>query len=94
MVWQGAGAQSRFAIGIVVFAGVIFSTLLTLFVVPAFYNLVARFTRSPGAIAAEIAAWERQNPGVGAGEVHAAGATLRERMLTRMRTRFDRRAGE
>ena len=94
MVWQGAGAQSRFAIGIVVFAGVIFSTALTLFVVPAFYNLVARYTRSPGAIAAEIAAWERQNPGVTAGEVHAAGATLRERMLTSMRARFDRRAGE
>ncbi len=90
MIWQGAGTQSRFAIGIVIFAGVIFSTGLTLFVVPAFYNLLARFTRSPGAIAAEVAAWERQNPGVVAGEVHAAGSaqpsghgapTLREKLL-------------
>jgi multidrug efflux pump len=58
MVWQGAGTQSRFAIGIVVFAGVIFSTGLTLFVVPAFYNLLSRFTGSPGKIAAEIEDWE------------------------------------
>lgn len=54
MLWQGAGSESRFAIGIVIFAGVIFSTLLTLFVVPAFYNLLARYTRSPNAIALEI----------------------------------------
>jgi len=82
MVWEGAGTQSRFAIGIVIFAGVIFSTALTLFVVPAFYVLAARFTRSPGAIATEIADWERANPNVRAGEeVHAAGPTLRERLL-------------
>ncbi|MEQ1755198.1 MAG: efflux RND transporter permease subunit [Micropepsaceae bacterium] len=56
MLWQGAGSQSRFAIGIVIFSGVIFSTALTLFVVPAFYNLLARFTRSPNAIAREIEA--------------------------------------
>ncbi|NOT41611.1 MAG: efflux RND transporter permease subunit [Alphaproteobacteria bacterium] len=70
VLYEGAGAQSRLAIGIVVFAGVIFSTALTLFVVPAFYNLLARFTRSPGAIAADIAEWERANPGVTAGEGH------------------------
>ena len=54
MLWQGAGSESRFAIGIVIFSGVIFSTLLTLFVVPAFYNLLARYTRSPNAVAQEI----------------------------------------
>jgi multidrug efflux pump len=54
MLWQGAGSESRFAIGVVIFAGVIFSTLLTLFVVPAFYNLLARYTRSPNAVAQEI----------------------------------------
>lgn len=47
-----------------IFAGVIFSTLLTLFVVPAFYNLLARFTRSPNAIAQEIEKLE----GAGAAE--------------------------
>jgi multidrug efflux pump len=54
MLWQGAGSESRFAIGVVIFSGVIFSTMLTLFVVPAFYNLLARYTRSPNAIAHEI----------------------------------------
>lgn len=62
MLWQGAGTQSRFAIGIVVFAGVVFSTALTLFVVPAFYNLLARYTRAPGAIAAEIESLEKLTP--------------------------------
>jgi multidrug efflux pump len=65
MVWQGAGTQSRFAIGVVVFAGVIFSTGLTLFVVPAFYNLLSRFTGSPGKIAAEIDAWDEARAGAG-----------------------------
>jgi multidrug efflux pump len=72
MIWQGAGTQSRFAIGIVVFAGVIFSTALTLFVVPAFYNLLARFTRSPGAVAAEMAAWERGYAVAAAGQEQPA----------------------
>lgn len=73
VLYEGAGAQSRLAIGIVVFSGVIFSTALTLYVVPVFYDLLARFTRSPGAIAAEIAAWERANPSLVAGE-HGAKA--------------------
>jgi multidrug efflux pump len=47
---------------------VIFSTALTLFVVPAFYSLLARFTRSPGAVAAEISELERRHPGAQSGE--------------------------
>jgi len=43
----GAGAESRQPIGIVIFYGVLLSTLLTLFVVPGFYALLARNTRSP-----------------------------------------------
>jgi multidrug efflux pump len=43
----GAGAESRRPIGIVVTFGVSFATLLTLFVVPAAYALIARGTRSP-----------------------------------------------
>ena len=43
----GAGAESRIPIGIVVMFGVTTSTLLTLFVVPAFYLLMARNTKSP-----------------------------------------------
>ena len=43
----GAGAESRIPIGIVVMFGVTISTLLTLFVVPAFYHLMARNSKSP-----------------------------------------------
>ena len=45
---SGAGAETRFVIGIVVFSGVITSTLLTLFVVPVAYQILARHTGSPG----------------------------------------------
>ena len=41
----GAGAESRQAIGIVIAGGIIFSTLLTLFVVPVFYSLLAGHTK-------------------------------------------------
>jgi multidrug efflux pump len=70
MVWEGAGSNSRFAIGIVVFSGVLVSTALTLFIVPTFYNLLARYTRAPGAIASQMEEWERENPGVVAGTSH------------------------
>ena len=43
----GAGAESRFPIGVVIFAGVIFSTIFTLFVVPSFYVMLAKHTKSP-----------------------------------------------
>ena len=36
----------------------IFATLVTLFVVPVFYNLLARFTKSPMATARRIEAFE------------------------------------
>ena len=39
---------------VVVFAGVFVATLLTLFVVPVFYTLLARRTRSPQALAREL----------------------------------------
>lgn len=44
---SGAGAESRQAVGVVVFAGVALATLLTLFIVPAMYRLLARHTSSP-----------------------------------------------
>ncbi|HEY0052688.1 MAG TPA: efflux RND transporter permease subunit, partial [Caulobacteraceae bacterium] len=47
VLWSGAGAASRQTIGVVIFTGAIFATLLTLFVVPVIYNLLARFTKSP-----------------------------------------------
>ena len=39
---SGAGARSRFAIGITIFAGMAIGTLFTLFVVPAVYMMIAR----------------------------------------------------
>jgi multidrug efflux pump len=47
MIATGAGAESRRALGAVVFFGVTISMVLTLFVVPAVYTLIARNTRSP-----------------------------------------------
>jgi multidrug efflux pump len=47
MLATGAGAGSRTSIGVVVVFGVALSTLLSLFVVPAFYLLLARYTRPP-----------------------------------------------
>nr|HPQ50491.1 efflux RND transporter permease subunit [Alphaproteobacteria bacterium] len=44
---SGAGAESRFPIGIVIVSGVIFSTLFTLLVIPAFYSMMAKNTKSP-----------------------------------------------
>jgi predicted RND superfamily exporter protein len=43
----GAGAEQREPIGIVVFFGTLVSVILTLFVVPAAYVLVAKNTKSP-----------------------------------------------
>jgi multidrug efflux pump len=47
---SGAGAETRIVIGVVVLFGVLVATLLTLFVVPVAYNLLARNTASPNAV--------------------------------------------
>jgi multidrug efflux pump subunit AcrB len=43
----GPGAELRAPMAIAVIGGVLVSTLLTLFVVPAVYELLARFERLP-----------------------------------------------
>jgi multidrug efflux pump len=65
ILWGGAGGASRQTIGVVIFFGAIFSTLLTLFVVPVFYNLLARYTKSPEWTARQIEAYEHEE---GAGQ--------------------------
>ena len=45
-----AGAETRQVIGVVVLFGVAVSTVLTLFVIPLFYDLLARHTGSPDAV--------------------------------------------
>jgi multidrug efflux pump len=58
IVWGGAGGEARRTIGVVIFFGAIFATLLTLFIVPIFYNLLARYTKSPEHMARRIEAFE------------------------------------
>ncbi|WP_062260890.1 efflux RND transporter permease subunit [Endozoicomonas arenosclerae] len=50
----GAGAESRFTIGVVVFCGVLISSLLTIFVVPAMYTLLAKKTTSPEHVSQQL----------------------------------------
>ncbi|MBC7767503.1 MAG: efflux RND transporter permease subunit [Phycisphaerales bacterium] len=58
IVGHGAGAESRTTIGVVIFFGLLVATLLTLFVVPVFYDLLARYTKSPEATAKAIEEFE------------------------------------
>jgi hydrophobe/amphiphile efflux-1 (HAE1) family protein len=45
---SGAGSESRIAVGTVVFFGMAFATVVTLFVIPAMYRLISGGTHSPG----------------------------------------------
>jgi len=58
MMAAGAGSASRQTIGVTVFSGVIVATFFTLFVVPVFYDMLAKFTKSPGHIADKLADFE------------------------------------
>ena len=69
----GPGSASRATIGIVVIFGVGFSTLLSLFVVPAFYALLAPYTRSPEAVAHELL--EQENTVRPVGDRHTPEAS-------------------
>ncbi|MFW5681134.1 MAG: efflux RND transporter permease subunit [Pseudomonadota bacterium] len=46
----GAGAESRLAIGTVIIGGLALAAVLTLFLTPVLYDLMARFTRPRGAV--------------------------------------------
>ncbi len=50
----GAGAETRFVIGVVVLSGIMLATLFTIFVIPAAYGLFARHSGSPQAIAQQL----------------------------------------
>ena len=51
----GAGAESRIAIGTVIVGGLFFAGILTLFLTPVLYDLMARFTRPRGYIEKRLA---------------------------------------
>jgi len=50
----GAGAETRFAIGLVIFSGMLLASLVTLFVVPCLYNLLGGLSGSPDARAEQL----------------------------------------
>ena len=60
----GPGSASRATIGVVVIFGVTVSTFLSLFVVPAFYALLAPRTQSPEALKHQLETLEAQTPEV------------------------------
>ncbi|WFB37810.1 efflux RND transporter permease subunit [Kiritimatiellota bacterium B12222] len=51
---SGAGAETRSAIGIVIFAGVLSATVFTVFIVPVAYHLLAKNTGSPGDVTRQL----------------------------------------
>ncbi len=55
---SGAGAETRLVIGVVILAGVLAATLLTLYIVPVAYSLLARRTGSPQAVRRRLQAEE------------------------------------
>jgi multidrug efflux pump len=58
VLMEGPGSASRNVLGVVVLSGVSLATVLTLFLVPAVYKLLARKTSSPETIAREMQALE------------------------------------
>ncbi len=64
VAFGGPGSASRATIGVVIIFGVAFSMLLSLFVVPAFYALLAQYTRSPDALARKLEKLEAETPAV------------------------------
>jgi multidrug efflux pump len=56
----GAGAETRSVIGVVVVSGVMVSMVLTLFVIPTLYSLMARNTGSPGAVRQRLMREEKE----------------------------------
>jgi multidrug efflux pump len=75
----GAGAESRSSIGWVIIGGVSFSTILSLFIVPVLYSLLARLTKPSSYVADRLRNLEREySMGVGEEELSSTvGVTIR-----------------
>ncbi|MTI44107.1 multidrug efflux pump [Roseibium hamelinense] len=72
---SGAGAESRTAIGTVIVGGLLLSGVLTLFLTPVLYSLLARFTKPRSAIERRLDAElgkRRKTSGAASAEVPAA----------------------
>jgi multidrug efflux pump len=70
---QGAGAESRMQIGMVIVGGMTLGTLLTLFVVPTFYTLLTRASRGG---AARMDAAEAEAHAASAAAAHGHGTPV------------------
>jgi multidrug efflux pump subunit AcrB len=57
IIATGAGAASRMTVGIVIFMGILFSTLFTLYVIPAMYLMIGKDSGRVDAVEIEL---ERQ----------------------------------
>jgi multidrug efflux pump len=51
---SGAGAETRFVIGVVVLSGILLATFFTLLVIPVAYHLFARNSNSPNTVARQL----------------------------------------
>lgn len=58
---HGAGSETRAAIGVVIFFGVLAATIFTIFIVPAAYSLVARNTGTPNDTKRRLEQEEREH---------------------------------
>ncbi|MAL11327.1 MAG: multidrug transporter AcrB [Maricaulis sp.] len=63
MLASGAGAESRATIGVVIFTGVMVATLFTLFIVPAVYGVLGRYTKTPNWVAKQLEGQSGQQVG-------------------------------
>ncbi len=54
VIASGAGAESRIAIGTVIIGGLGLASILTLFLTPVLYDLLARFARPSGAVGKQL----------------------------------------
>ncbi|MCG9767605.1 efflux RND transporter permease subunit [Pseudoalteromonas piscicida] len=59
---SGPGFESRMVIGVVIFAGVSVATILTLFVIPTAYTLLAKKTQSPEETTKRLEEQSQQHP--------------------------------
>jgi multidrug efflux pump len=55
VIAAGPGSEIRASIGVVIFTGVLVATLFTLFVVPAAYASLGRFTKTPNWVSRQLA---------------------------------------
>ena len=62
MLATGPGSESRATLGIIMFWGVAIAAAFTLFVVPVFYQLFARNTGTPDAVANQLEALQVKDP--------------------------------